>query len=126
MGQPSVVDVRPFVPSLNFESSRSFYRALGWVERWSDGGLALLSLGGCQLMLQDRYVKEWAENSMLTVEVASSDDWYDHVLDVLSAGAYADARVEEPREEGWARVTYVWDPTGVLLHFAQFPGGSMP
>lgn len=117
----TVADVRPFVPTLDLDTSRSFYRALGWIEVWSDGGLALVSLGGRQIMLQDRYVKDWAENFMLTVEVASADDWYSHVSDVLAAGAYGDARVAEPQEEGWARVTHVWDPSGVLLHFAQFP-----
>lgn len=117
----TVADVRPFVPTLDLDTSRSFYRALGWIEVWSDGGLALVSLGGRQIMLQDRYVKDWAENFMLTVEVASADDWYGHVSDVLATGAYGDARVAEPQEEGWARVTHVWDPSGVLLHFAQFP-----
>ena len=117
----TVADVRPFVPALDFETSQAFYRALGWTELWSDAGLSLLSLGGSQVMLQDHYVKEWAENSMLTVEVVSADDWYGHVSDILGARAYGDARVSEPKDEGWARVTYVWDPSGVLLHFAQFP-----
>jgi catechol 2,3-dioxygenase-like lactoylglutathione lyase family enzyme len=106
---------------MDLEKSRAFYRALGWAEIWSDGELALLSLAGRQMMLQDRYVKDWAENFMLTVEVASADDWYAHVSDVLAAGGYGGARVSEPRDEGWARVTYVWDPSGVLLHFAEFP-----
>jgi hypothetical protein len=120
MADLTVVDVRPFVPALDMETSRAFYQALGWAQLWSDGGLALLRLGGSQIMLQDHYVKEWAENSMLTVEVASADDWYEHVSDVLANGGYRDARVSEPRDEGWGRVTHVWDPSGVLLHFAQF------
>ena len=109
---------------MNLEISNAFYTALGWTEIWSDGGLALLSLGGSQFVLQARYVKEWAENFMLTVEVVSADDWFRHVSDVLHGAKYGDARVAEPKDEGWARVTYVWDPSGVLLHFAQFPPTS--
>lgn len=120
----SVVHVRPFIPTMDLGTSRDFYLALGWVELWRDDSLVLLSLGGSQIMLQDRYVKEWAENSMLTVEVISADDWYSCVAAVLAAGAYGEARVAAPKDEGWARVTYVWDPSGVLLHFAQFPPSS--
>ncbi|MDH2413797.1 VOC family protein [Nocardioides sp. CER19] len=120
----SVTDVRPFVPALDLAASRNFYLALGWSELWRDDALVLLGLSGSQLMLQDRYVKEWAENSMLTVEVGSADDWYAKVTAVLAAGRYGTARVAEPRNEEWARVTYVWDPSGVLLHFAQFPAVS--
>ena len=120
----SVVEVRPFIPTLDLGTSRNFYLALGWTEVWRDDALVLLSLGGSHLMLQDRYVKEWAENSMLTVEVTSADDWHSNVADVLAAGGYGEARVAAPKDEGWARVTYVWDPSGVLLHFAQFPQAS--
>jgi len=39
---------------------------------------------------------------------------------VIASGDYPGAKVEGPREESWGfRVTYVWDPSGVLLHFAE-------
>jgi len=39
---------------------------------------------------------------------------------VIAGGDYPGARVEGPRDESWGfRVTYVWDPSGVLLHFAE-------
>jgi catechol 2,3-dioxygenase-like lactoylglutathione lyase family enzyme len=120
----TVLDIRPFVPAMDLETSRAFYTSLGWTETWRDASLVLLSLGSSQFVLQDHYVREWAESSMLTVEVVSADDWYRHVSHVLRAGTYGAARVAEPREEGWARVTYVGDPGGVLLHFAQFPPSS--
>lgn len=72
-------------------------------------------------MLQNYYVREWAENWMLVVEVASASDWYDHVVEVLANGDYGDARVAPPKHEDYgATVTYVWDPCGVLLHFTQW------
>lgn len=126
MVAPMAIDVRPFVPARDFERSRRFYLALGWAELWRGDGLALLSLGGSQFMLQDRYVQQWADNSMLTVEVASADDWYRHVTTVLQSGEFGESRVREPQHEDWARVTYVWDPSGVLLHFAQFDQPGPP
>lgn len=119
----TVTDVRPFVPAKDFAQSHAFYTALGWSTLWSDGGLALLSLGGRQLMLQDYYVKEWAENSMLVVEVADATAWYDHVERALADGDFGDSRVAEPQRQDWgALVTHVWDPCGVLLHFTQLNG----
>ncbi len=117
----AVTDVRPFVPADDFEVSLAFYTALGWSTLWTDGeSLALLSLGGSQMMLQNFYVKDWAENSMLVVEVADARAWHRHVEGVLADRSYGSARVAEPQQQDWgALVTYVWDPCGVLLHITQ-------
>jgi uncharacterized glyoxalase superfamily protein PhnB len=117
-----VEDVRVFVPSQDVEQSRAFYTALGWTTVWTDGeGLAILELGGHRFMLQDHYVREWAENFMITVVVASARAWFERVSAVLAGGAFGEARVAEPKREDWgATVTYVWDPCGVLIHFTQF------
>jgi hypothetical protein len=118
----AVEDVRAFVPALDFQMSKAFYEAIGWTTVWTDGdGLALMELGGHRFMLQNFYVKDWAENFMLTVVVADAAAWCERVSAALSAGAYGTARVAEPRAEDWgATVTYVWDPSGVLLHFTQW------
>lgn len=117
----TVTDVRAFVPARDFATSRAFYLALGWTELWTDGSMSLLDLADRRLMLQDYYVQEWAENFMITVEVASADAWFARALEVLSARPYGDARVSAPKVEDWgARVTYVWDPCGVLLHFVEW------
>src|SRR5262245_19114623 len=126
MADLRVFDVRAFVPANDFARSRAFYLALGWTERWTDGSLSLLELGGHRLMLQDHYHREWAEHSMLTIEVASARDWHAHVEQVLATGEHGDARVAQPQDEAWATVTYVWDPSGVLLHFAEFPRALEP
>ncbi len=117
----AVRDVRPFVPAQDFPLSLSFYTALGWYTLWSDGGaLALMSLGGSQMMLQNFYVKEWAENSMLVVEVSDATAWHAHAERVLTDGNFGNARLSDPQREDWgALVTYIWDPCGVLLHFTQ-------
>ncbi len=71
-------------------------------------------------MLQDYYVKDWAENSMLVVEVADARAWFRHVERALADGDFGHARVTEPQQQDWgALVTHVWDPCGALLHFTQ-------
>ena len=118
----AVEDVRPFVPAIEFEVSKGFYEALGWTVAWTDGeGLALMEAGDHRFMLQNYYVREWAENSMLAIIVADANAWYQRVVRVLDDRPYGNARVAEPKVEPWgATVTYVWDPCGVLLHFTQW------
>ena len=118
----AVDDVRVFVPARDFERSRAFYDALGWNTIWTDGdGLAMLELGGHRFMLQNHYVRDWAENFMMTVVVRSAQAWFERLTEVISGGDFGDARVTEPKDEDWATVTYAWDPCGVLLHFTEFP-----
>jgi catechol 2,3-dioxygenase-like lactoylglutathione lyase family enzyme len=117
----AVRDVRHFVPARDLPLSRAFYEALGWTATPIDDSLVLLELAGHRFVLQAHYVEEWAENSMLTVQVDDAAAWYVHVEQVLAGGGFDGARVAAPRREDWgAVVTYVWDPAGVLLHFAQF------
>jgi len=57
---------------------------------------------------------------MVHVVVDSADAWHDHAVRVLAGGDFAPARVAPPKIEPYgAKVTYVWDPSGVLLHFAE-------
>ena len=58
---------------------------------------------------------------MMHITVQDSKAWWQHASMVIGASNYKYARLKEPKEESYgALVTYVWDPSGVLLHFAQF------
>ncbi len=115
-----VLDNRVFVPAENFQLSRDFYRALGWHENWCEGQLAELELGGVRFLLQDHFDRALAENFMMQVTVADAAAWHTHARSVLASADYGKARVVPPRVEPWGFiVTYVYDPSGVLLHFAQ-------
>lgn len=117
---PSARDVKPFVGSREFDLSRDFYVALGWRLNFETSGLAELELGGARFYLQRFYSKDWCENSMLYIPVDDAAAWFDHVERVLEDDRFAPARVQPPAvQEHGAIVTYVWDPSGILLHFAQ-------
>ena len=119
MTDPIASDVKPFVPARDFELSRRFYKGLGWTENWSSDTIAELELGGARIYLQNYYAEEWANNSMLYIDVDDAGAWHNLAEKVISEGDYGDARVQPPKAEDYATVTYVWDPCGVLLHFAK-------
>ena len=116
----TAADIKPFIGARNFDESRDFYVALGWKVNWEQGDLAELELGNCRFYLQRFYRKAWCENSMLHITVKDAAAWHRHVQAVLAERPYGAARVRPPQQEDYgALVTYVWDPSGVLLHFAQ-------
>ncbi len=125
MSDLSISDVRTFIPAKDFELSRAFYQALGWTETWQDEQIAVLENADHRFYLQNFYVKEWAENAMLHISVSSAQAWKQHVDTLVATGQFPGVRVSEPKHEPYgALVTYVWDPSGVLLHFAQWDIGQ--
>lgn len=120
MANLSASDIKAFVGSKDYEESRDFYEAIGFKLNFDAGDLAELELGNCRFYLQNYYQRKWCENSMLHITVEDAQAWYGHVAKVLEERRYGAARVREPSEQSYgALVTFVWDPVGVLLHFAQ-------
>lgn len=116
----AVKDMKVFVPAKDFDESLRFYTALGWRMNWRHDGLAEVELAGRRLYLQKFYAKEWAENFMIYVDVEDAAAWHEHVAGILKSNPFGNARVAPPKEEPYgATVTYVWDPCGVPIHFAQ-------
>jgi uncharacterized glyoxalase superfamily protein PhnB len=112
--------LKVFVPAKDFELSKRFYAALGFARNWESDGLAELELGGSRALLQNYFEPGWAANFMIHIEVPDADAWARHANAVLSDGVFPGARIEGPRTEPWGyRVTYVHDPSGVLLRFSQ-------
>ncbi len=125
MSSLKVLDVKAFVPAQDFETSKRFYSTLGCKLDYESEKLAVYELGGCRFYLQDFNTKEFAEQYMLHFTVEDVESWYQHVLKVLKE--FSENEVGNPRllsppkaESYGAKVCYVSDPTGVLIHLAQF------
>ena len=122
----SARDVKVFMPAKDFGRSMGFYEAMGWKVNWraEDDSLAELELAGNRVYLQNYYNKDWADNFMLHITVDDARGWWEHASKVIEEGGYECARVREPEEQSYgALVTFVWDPSGVLLHFAEYCEG---
>ncbi|MFC3717374.1 glyoxalase [Luteimonas soli] len=122
MSDLSASDLRAFIPARDYASSKRFYASLGWETRDVDTGLALVRVAdGQHFYIQDYYIQQVAENSMLHLTVTDAQAWHQHVASVLRDGAFPDARVQPPKPQPYgALVTFVHDPSGVLLHLCQW------
>jgi hypothetical protein len=116
-----VKDIRAFIPAKDFALSKQFYSSLGWQVKDLDPRLALVQPGDRYFYIQNYYLEDVALNSMLHVTVEDAQAWYVHVESVLREPKFAEARVQPPKRQPYgAVVTFVHDPTGVLLHLCQW------
>jgi hypothetical protein len=111
---------RPFLPARDFDVSLRFYEALGFAACLLGERLAALRLGTHAFLLQDYYVKEWAENMMMHVLVEDVHAWWQHIESLDLPARFAVPAPTAPRVEPWGlTVAYVSDPSGLLWHFAE-------
>jgi uncharacterized glyoxalase superfamily protein PhnB len=119
----SVVAMRPFLPAKDFAQAQQFYEALGFRVIPLGDKTAHVRLGqergAFAFLLQDFYVKEFAENLMMHLLVDDLDRWWRHI-ESLSLETHFDVPAPHPpKMQSWGlRVAYVWDPAGVLWHIA--------
>jgi hypothetical protein len=111
---------RPFLPAKDFKTSLNFYGAFGFDVYPLGDTLAELSLGPHAFLLQGYYVKEWAENCVMHVLVDDVRAWWQHIDSLDLAKQFSVSPPAPPRIEPWGlTVAYVFDPAGVLWHFAE-------
>ena len=111
-----------FVPAKDFATSCRFYEALGFEAADDDDDVRYYGRGGSGFLLQNFYVKKWADNFMMAMHVADMEDWWAHVESVVASGEFPGVRAKAPQLEDWGmRVMYLWDPSGVLWHITATP-----
>ncbi len=114
-------DVRTFVGAKNYTESRDFYRKLGYQEIVIDPKMCLFKVSKkFGFYLQDYYVKDWVDNSMVFVEVDDVDACEKELLAKGLHDEYKDVRFSAIKTFDHGRQIFMHDPSGVLWHFCQF------
>ena len=114
--------IRAFIGAKDYETSRSFYRDLGFEEKVISEKMALFTIGGLSFYLQDYYVKDWIENSMILLEVGNVEAYYIFLQQLELDKKYAGIKLIPLQEKEWGNECHLIDPSGVLWHFADFRG----
>jgi len=123
VGMRTISDFKPFVPSNEYEVSKAFYECLGFTISWDSGDVCEVDTGfGFRFLLLPKNHNNYAHSLMLHFDVGSAQEWYDYFLSVGLTEKFAGTKVAAPKLMPWGLlITYVWDPAGVLLHFAEDP-----
>lgn len=113
--------IRTFIGTKNYAESREFYRALGFEEVELDQKMCLFKINDqLGFYLQDYYVKDWINNSMVFLEVDDLEKCQKELLEKELHNKYKYVRFTEIKEFEWGRELFMHDPSGVLWHFGEF------
>lgn len=75
--------------------------------------------------LQDAYVKDWVDNSMIFLEVQDLDNTLKNVRDLALTDKYENVRLSEIVYNDWGNEFFLHDPSGILWHFGVFKSKSL-
>jgi catechol 2,3-dioxygenase-like lactoylglutathione lyase family enzyme len=113
--------IRPFIGAQNFEESRRFYGELRFEESQISKKLSLFkvteTLG---FYLQDAYIKDWVNNSMIFLEVEDVNRYWNELQALGLHRKFKNVRMIPVREEIWGSECFLYDPSGILWHIAEF------
>lgn len=112
--------IRPFIGARDFEVSRSFYRNLQFEEKVLTHNMSLFKTGELGFYLQDAYVKDWINNTMIFLEVDNVARYWSELLVLDLTSRYEGVKLVPIREHDWGRECFLHDPAGNLWHFGEF------
>jgi len=114
------LSIRPFIGAKNYEMSRSFYRDLGFEESILDARMSYFKTEGIGFYLQDAYVRDWVDNTMVFMEVDDVGRYWNELSALDLAAKYEGVRLTSIRDYDWGRECFLHDPSGILWHFGEF------
>ena len=113
--------IRAFIGAINFEESRLFYKDLGFEESVISKDMSYIKVSdNLGFYLQDAYVKDWVDNSMIFLEVDDVNRYWNELQSLGLNKKYKNVKVTSINEYTWGKECFMHDPSGVLWHFGEF------
>lgn len=114
------ISIRPFIGAKDLNRSRAFYNDLGFRETVISPSMSLFQWNELGFYLQDAYVKDWVDNTMVFFQVANVDEIWKELSALDLTAKYPEVKLVPVRKESWGQECFLHDPSGVLWHFGQF------
>ena len=112
--------IRPFIGAENFDISRQFYLDLGFFESVIHSNLIYFSTDAFGFYLQNAFVKDWIDNTMIFMEVENVENHWNEMSKLNLTSKYHTVRLVPIRELDWGKECFLHDPSGILWHFGEF------
>lgn len=115
----AAVEIKAFLPAVDFERSKQFYLALGFEIPWSSDDLAYVRHGETSFLLQAFDQPAFARDYQMHLLVENVDDWHAHMVAAGIAARFG-VDIGAPEDRSWAMRDFtLFDPSGVLWRIAQ-------
>lgn len=108
--------IKVFVPSKDYELSKSFYQALGFKMDYVSDDLSLFENSNCSFFLQNYYNQQFAENLMFQLSVLDINEAYEIISNLKGYSI----KYKPIKNERWGKVIYLWGSAGELWHVTEF------
>ncbi|AZQ43280.1 VOC family protein [Nonlabens ponticola] len=115
-----IKSVRPFIGSADFKTSKEFYLTLGFKELWSSYSMSYFDYNGFGFYLQDAYVKDWVDNTMLFLEVSDLEETHQGFKSLDLKEKFPKSKLSEIVKDDWGDEFFLHDPLGILWHIGTF------
>lgn len=112
--------IRPFLGASNFDTSRNFYLEMGFKESVLSHNLSYFYSEKLGFYLQNAYVKDWVDNTMVFMEVENVEKFWEDLVALNLPTKYEGVRLVPIRYMDWGAECFLHDPSGVLWHFGTF------
>ena len=112
--------IRPFIGAKDYDLSRNFYLDLGFQEIILSADMSYFNSDGLGFYLQNAYVKDWIDNTMVFMEVENVTRFWNELIALELTSKYENVKLIPIRELDWGRECFVIDPSGILWHFGEF------
>ena len=112
--------IRPFVGTKDFELSRRFYKDLGFEETVLFNKMSYFKTEAIGFYLQDAYVEDWINNTMVFLEVDNLERYWQELLALDLLSKYENIKLIPVREMDWGKECFIHDPSGILWHIGEF------
>lgn len=113
--------IRSFIGAKDFIKSSTFYKDLGFKEIIISEKMTYFEIDtNLGFYLQNYYLKDWIDNSMLFLEVVDVEKYYSEVKKKKLSEKFKGVRLSEIVYKEWGCEFFLHDPSGVLWHFGKF------
>lgn len=112
--------IRNFLGAKNYELSRSFYQDLGFSEIITSPTMSYFGIKGFGFYLQDYYIEDWVNNSMVFLEVEDLKKHLDYIKSKSLKDKYPSIKITEIQYNDWGNEFFLHDPSNILWHIGEF------
>ena len=112
----SIQEIRPFIPSRDYDASIAFYQALGFSMESVTEDMVLFNASPCYFFLYRAAPEEVVRPQMFQLVVSDLQA----LFETVESQTGIVARYEPIREERWGKVFYLWGPSGEMWHVTEF------
>ena len=117
---PKIKSIRPFIGAKDFAVSRAFYSALGFEETEISSQLSVFRIDDFAFYLQNAFVKDWVDNTMVFLEVENVNEFWQELLKLKLDRKFERVKIIPIKVHPWGQECFIHDPSGVLWHIGEF------